>query len=80
MIEEDVLGFFEEVFEHGKFEKLLNVTFIALIPKKGNALNIKDFRPISLVGSVYKLSAKVFFFIVLGDYTKEIRCPLFCSY
>uniref|UniRef100_A0A2N9FHC8 Kinesin motor domain-containing protein n=1 Tax=Fagus sylvatica TaxID=28930 RepID=A0A2N9FHC8_FAGSY len=34
VIEEDVLGFFEEVFEHGKFEKLLNVTFIALIPKK----------------------------------------------
>lgn len=80
MIEEDVLGFFEEVFEHGKFEKLLNVTFIALIPKKGNASNIKDFRPISLVGSVYKLLAKVFFFIFPGDYTKEIHCPLFCSY
>lgn len=61
MIEEDVLGFFEEVFEHGKFEKLLNVTFIALIPKIGNASNIKDFLPISLVGSVYKLLAKVFF-------------------
>ena len=30
-----------------------------MIPKKNNALNIKDFRPISLVGSVYKLLSKV---------------------
>jgi hypothetical protein len=30
-----------------------------LIPKKVNALNIRDFRPISLIGSVYKLLAKV---------------------
>ena len=27
--------------------------------KKNNTLNIKDFRPISLVGSVYKLLSKV---------------------
>ena len=33
--------------------------FLSLIPKKNNALNIKDFRPISLVGSVYKLLSKV---------------------
>ena len=30
-----------------------------MIPKKVNALNIRDFRPISLIGSVYKLLAKV---------------------
>ena len=30
-----------------------------MIPKKTNAVNIKDFRPISLVGSLYKLLAKV---------------------
>ena len=33
--------------------------FPILIPKKNNALIIKDFRPISLVGSVYKLLSKV---------------------
>ena len=27
--------------------------------KKNNTLNIKDFRPISIVGSVYKLLSKV---------------------
>jgi hypothetical protein len=37
----------------------LNATFIALIPKKVGAVDLKDFRPISLVGVVYKLIAKV---------------------
>uniref|UniRef100_A0A2N9IMC9 Reverse transcriptase domain-containing protein n=1 Tax=Fagus sylvatica TaxID=28930 RepID=A0A2N9IMC9_FAGSY len=59
MLESDVLGFFEEVYEHGTFAYSLNATFVTLIPKKHNALNIKDFWPISLVGSVYKILAKV---------------------
>ena len=41
------------------FEKSLNATFLCLIPKKINAINIKDFRPISIVGSLYKLLSKV---------------------
>ena len=41
------------------FERSLNASFLTIIPKKGNAVNIKDFRPISLVGSVYKLLSKV---------------------
>jgi hypothetical protein len=59
VIEEDVMGFFAEVHTHCKFEHSLNASFIALIPKKQNASNIRDFRPISLIGSVYKLLAKV---------------------
>ena len=51
------------VFHHfhvtGQFEKSLNATFIALIPKKAATVEIKDFRPISLVGEVYKILAKV---------------------
>ena len=43
----------------GQFEKSLNATFIALIPKKAAAMEIKDFRPISLVRGVYKILAKV---------------------
>ena len=42
-----------------QIEKSLNATFIALIPKKKNALNIQVYRPISLVGSMYKLLSKV---------------------
>ena len=31
---------FEEFYHHSKFEKSLNATFIALIPKKNDASNI----------------------------------------
>ncbi|KAL6323907.1 hypothetical protein AAG906_005904 [Vitis piasezkii] len=43
----------------GRFVKFLNATFLVLVPKKGGAEDLKDFRPISLVGSLYKLLAKV---------------------
>nr|GEY83678.1 putative RNA-directed DNA polymerase, eukaryota, reverse transcriptase zinc-binding domain protein [Tanacetum cinerariifolium] len=36
-----------------------NSLFIALIPKILDANLVKDFRPISLIGSIYKISAKV---------------------
>ncbi|KAK9994813.1 hypothetical protein SO802_024516 [Lithocarpus litseifolius] len=40
------------------FEKSLNTTFISPIPKIVGAVELKDFRPIS-IGSVYKILAKV---------------------
>ncbi|KAL6332093.1 hypothetical protein AAG906_020774 [Vitis piasezkii] len=43
----------------GKFVKSINASFLVLIPKKGGAEDLKDFRPISLVGSLYKLLANV---------------------
>ena len=39
--------------------KSINVSFLVLVPKKGGAKDLKDFRPISLVGSIYKLLAKM---------------------
>lgn len=36
-----------------------NSSFIALIPKTQEAKVVKDFRPISLIGSVYKIIAKI---------------------
>uniref|UniRef100_A0A2N9GN59 Reverse transcriptase domain-containing protein n=1 Tax=Fagus sylvatica TaxID=28930 RepID=A0A2N9GN59_FAGSY len=59
VLEEDIMGFFGEVHTYCKFERSLNASFIALIPKKQNATNIRDFRPISLIGSVYKILSKV---------------------
>ena len=58
-MEKDILAVIEEFFHHCKFEKSLNATFLALIPRKNDVSNIRDFRPISLVGSVYKILAKV---------------------
>ena len=67
VVERDVLAVFDEFYLHSKFEKSLNATFLALVPKKNDAFNIQDFRPISLVGSVYKILAKV-----LANRLKEV--------
>ena len=48
-----------EFHETGKFVRSLNTYFIVMIPKKGGVEDFKDFLSISLVGSVYKLLAKV---------------------
>jgi hypothetical protein len=39
--------------------KSLNATFISLLLKKLGVVDIKDFKPIGLVGGVYKIVAKV---------------------
>ena len=53
------MNMFAGFFSLSKFVASLNSTFIGLIPKKAGAVDIKDFRPISLVGSMYKLLSKV---------------------
>lgn len=53
------MGFFRDFNEHGRFVKSLNASFLVLIPKKGGVEDLKDFRLISFVGSLYKLLAKV---------------------
>jgi hypothetical protein len=59
IVKADLMRVFHNFHEHERFEKSLNATFIALIPKKIGQLEVRDFRPISLVGSVYKILAKV---------------------
>ena len=53
------MAFFDHFHRSSEFERSLNASFLSLIPKKNNAINIKDFRPIRLVGNVYKLLSKV---------------------
>ena len=53
------MALFHHFFAKGQFEKSLNATFIILIPKKNAIIEVKDFRPISLVGGFYKIIAKV---------------------
>ncbi|GJZ58056.1 RNA-directed DNA polymerase, eukaryota [Tanacetum coccineum] len=53
-----------------------NSSFIALIPKVSDAKMVKDFRPISLVGSLYKIIAKLLanhLVHVLGDIVNEVQ-------
>jgi hypothetical protein len=49
---------FTEFHDRGEFVKSINSSFIALIPKIHGAKEIKEFRPISLVGGIYKITAK----------------------
>ena len=58
-VKEDVMNMFRDFYNNGTFAKSLNSTFIVLIPKKGGAEDLKDFRPTNLVESIYKLLAKV---------------------
>ena len=59
VVKNDVMRMFKEFHDSGKLVKSLNNSFIVMIPKKGGAKDLKDFRPISPMGSIYKLLAKV---------------------
>ncbi|RVW76692.1 Transposon TX1 uncharacterized 149 kDa protein [Vitis vinifera] len=58
-VKEEIVDLFKEFFEQKSFAKSFNITFLILIPKKGGAEDLGDFRPISLLGGLYKLLAKV---------------------
>ncbi|XP_059436099.1 uncharacterized protein LOC132169027 [Corylus avellana] len=59
VVREDIMRVFSAFHTGGMFVKSLNASFISLIPKIPGATNLKDFRPISLVGGMYKIIAKV---------------------
>ena len=50
---------FHEFFVKGTFTRSINATFLVLIPKKGGTEDLKDFMPISLLGSLYNILVKV---------------------
>ena len=55
----DFMAVFTNFHSQSKFVKSIISTFILLIPKIHGAKEIKEFCPISLVGGVYKIIAKV---------------------
>ena len=59
IVQSDIMGVLRYFQVFGSFEKSLNATFLALIPKKVGAVEVKDFRPISLVSGMYKILAKL---------------------
>ncbi|XP_077249381.1 uncharacterized protein LOC143888877 [Tasmannia lanceolata] len=58
-VKSDLLRFFLEFFEGALLDKGTGATFLVLIPKIEGASKVSDFCPISLVGSLYKVLAKV---------------------
>jgi len=59
VLKQDIMAVFSKFHNRRQFEKSFKAAFISLIPKKADAVDVKDFRPISLVGGVYKLISKV---------------------
>ena len=59
MIKGYLMKVFQEFYSIGIINISTNATFIALVLKKSQALKILNFRPISLVTSLYKIIAKV---------------------
>jgi hypothetical protein len=58
-LKDDAMRFVSEFHRNGKLAKGINTTFIVLIPKVDNPQRLNEFRPISLVGSMYKIIAKL---------------------
>ncbi|XP_077212805.1 uncharacterized protein LOC143847904 [Tasmannia lanceolata] len=58
-VKSDLVRFFLEFFEGALLDKGTGATFLVLIPKVDGASKVSDFCPISLVGSLYKVLAKV---------------------
>jgi len=59
LLKPDILRFLDEFFVHGVFPRGCNASFIALIPKVADPQFLNDYRPISLIGCMYKIVAKV---------------------
>ncbi|GJS62004.1 RNA-directed DNA polymerase, eukaryota, reverse transcriptase zinc-binding domain protein [Tanacetum coccineum] len=76
LIECDVVNAVKWFFLHERIPSGGNSSFITLIPKVSNANMVKDFRPISLIGSVYKIVAKILancLVLVLGDLVSDTQ-------
>jgi len=58
MIEEEFCAYILRFFETGKLHASFNTTWVTLIPKKQGILEMSDFRPISLVGCIYKVLSR----------------------
>ena len=52
----EIMALFHNFHTQAVLEKSLNASFLALIPKK---VDVVDFRPISLIGGIYKIISKV---------------------
>nr|GFA89603.1 RNA-directed DNA polymerase, eukaryota, reverse transcriptase zinc-binding domain protein [Tanacetum cinerariifolium] len=69
-IDKDVYAAVNHFFINGDIPAGCSSSFIALISKVPDANLVKDFRPISLIGSIYKIIAKILknrLINVLGD-------------
>jgi endonuclease/exonuclease/phosphatase family protein len=70
-IQEDVFTFVIDLLENGSNARAVNITWVTLIPKVSCPGSIDDFRPISMVGALYKIVSKL-----LSLRLKDVIAPL----
>lgn len=58
-IKEDFLSYFKDLHSGSFISKSITSSFLTLIPKSSNPIGLDDYRPICLVGCIYKIIAKV---------------------
>ena len=59
VIEEEVYEFVLAFFQSRTSTKNINITWVTLIPKVANPIAIDEYRPISMVGALYKIISKI---------------------
>ena len=59
ILKPDFMRFLDEFYNNASFPKGSNASFIALIPKIKDPQALNDYRPISLIGCVYKVVSKL---------------------
>lgn len=59
VIKDDLLRMMEEFHVLGKLVKGINSSFVVLILKKEAATRLNDYRPIHLIGGIYKIVSKI---------------------
>nr|KAJ0203555.1 hypothetical protein LSAT_V11C500296390 [Lactuca sativa] len=59
LIDKDIIQAVVEFYSSIEFPYGCNTSFLVLIPKVQDAKNVKDFRPLSLIGCLYKIVGKI---------------------
>ena len=59
ILKPDILRFLDEFYVNGIFPRGSNASFIVLIPKVKNPQHLEEYRPISLIGCMYKIVVKL---------------------
>ena len=59
VIKNDIMKFMKEFHDNSRLGYGMNCSLVTLIPKNDNPSSIGDYRPVSLINSVYKILSKV---------------------
>ena len=59
MLKDEIYEFVLSFFVNGESVSHLNITWVALIPKTDSPSSIEEYRPISMVGALYKIISKI---------------------